>query len=385
MENEVIVDKKLLIVCQTFGYLMADIATTFVESKRYNKIVVLTGDTEKAISFGLEGVDIDSMCPYVKDSMKSRFISWVKGFRDIKKKVRRYYNDYELFLVSNPGTISFLHLFCRNKYYSLTWDLFPDGFLTSTSLKKFKPLFWLWSLNNKHFYAKAKAVFCITEGMAKAMEKYIPREKITVVPLWANDRIPIINVPKKDNKFLQLNNLTNRFIIQYSGNMGQGHALGSLIDAANIIKEYKDICFLFIGEGWLKPYLQEKVKELGLEESCVFLPYQPVEMLPYSFSCSDIAVVSLHDVSVSMPSKTFDVIRMGKPVICIADPKSSLSIFVKENGFGECFSKDQSTEIAAFVEKAYKDSSFLEKYKIRSIECSKQYSRENQTKKFLVN
>jgi glycosyltransferase involved in cell wall biosynthesis len=384
MIDSKIIDKKLLIVCQTFGYLLADIAKTFVESNRYIKVVVLTGDIEKAKSFALEGVDIDSMYPYVKDSMKSRFISWIKGFIDIEKKVRRQYKDYELFLISNPGTISFLHLFCRNKYYSLTWDLFPDGFLTSASLKKFKPLFRLWSLNNKYFYAKAEGVFCISEGMAKAMEKYVSKERITVVPLWANDRIPIINVPKVDNKFLQNNNLTNRFIIQYSGNMGQGHSLETLIDAANILRGNKDICFLFIGEGWLKPHLQEKVLEYGLEDSCFFLPYQPIEILPYSFSCSDIAVVSLHDVSVSMPSKTFDIIRMGKPVICIADPKSSLFSFVKKNGFGECFTKDQSKDIAAFIQKAYFDSSFLVKYKNKSKECAQQYSREKQTIKFLV-
>ena len=238
--------------------------------------------------------------------------------------------------------------------------------------------------NNKRFFAKAEAVFCITEGMAKAMEKYVPREKITVVPLWANDRIERINVTKSDNLFLQQHNLTNRFIIQYSGNMGQGHALGTLVEAANLLREQKDICFLFIGEGWLKPYLQDMVKEYGLEDTCMFLPYQPEEMLPYSFSGSDIAVVSLHDVSVSMPSKTFDIIRMGKPVLCVADPRSSLSKFVRENDFGKCFTKDQAKEIAKFISKAYTDSTFLMSFEENAKKCASIYTREKQATKFLV-
>lgn len=376
--------KKLLIVCQTFGYLLADIAKTFQESGRYERIVILTGEPEKLNTFGLVGIEVDDMFPYSKKSMRTRFVSWMRGFHDIRRKVKSKYKDYELFLFSNPGTISFLHRFCSNEYYSYTWDLFPDGFLTSNTLKKFKPLIRFWGSNNKKFYSKAKAVFCLSEGMAAAMGKYFPVEKIRVVPLWANDRLKVLDVSKQDNLFLQKNHLTDKFIIQYSGNMGQGHALGTLVEAANLLREYKDICFLFIGEGWLKPYLQNQVADLGLEGSCRFLPYQPVEMLPYSLSCSDISVVSLHDVSVSMPSKTFDILRMGKPVICIADPRSSLSKFVKNNGFGECFTKDQAQQVADFILKSYKDSSFLATYKENSKRCGEIYTREKQAIKFLV-
>ena len=376
--------KKLLIVCQTFGYLLADIAKTFVESNRYEKVVVLTGDASKAFSYGVEGVTIDTMYPYLKNSMKSRFISWIKGFIDIKRRIHQNYRDYELFLISNPGTVSFLHLFCKNRYYSLTWDLFPDGFLTSPTIRRLKPLLWLWGENNKKFFAKAEANFCITEGMAKAMEKYVPREKVTVVPLWANDRVEKLNVSKNDNLFLQQNNLTDRFIVQYSGNMGQGHALATLVEAANLLREHKNICFLFIGEGWLKPHLQDMVKEYGLEDTCIFLPYQPEEMLPYSFSCSDIAVVSLHAVSVSMPSKTFDIIRMGKPVICIADSSSSLSKFVRDNDFGECFVRNQAQQIADFILMSYSNPSFLGRYRDNAKKCAATYTRENQAIKFLM-
>ncbi len=376
--------KKLLIVNQSANYLMVDIARAFIQSGNYDKVVLLVGNPKNLDITGLNNVVIDSICAYNRQSMSSRLKSWLKGFRDILKKIKKDYQDYELFLVSNPATVVFLPHFCKNEYYSLTYDLFPDGFLTSKHFSKNGLLFKFWAANNRKFFSNAKAVFCITEGMADAMGKYFPVEKIRVVPLWANENIEKIDVNKCDNIFLQKYNLTNRFIIQYSGNMGQGHSLDTLVDAASLLHKYKDICFLFIGEGWLKPYLQKQVAELGLEQSCLFLPYQPYEMLPYSFSCPDIAVVSLHDVSVSIPSKTFDIIRMGKPVICIADPKSSLSQFVSRNGFGKCFVKGEARAVADFILNAYQDSSFLDPYRDAANHCAANYTREKQTAKFLV-
>lgn len=373
----------LVIVNQSANYLMADIADVFMKSGRYDKVILLVGNPDTVAPLVKKGVDIDSFYPYVRTSMKSRLWSWVKGYFELLRRIKKKYEDCDLFFVSNPATVVFLPIFLKNNYLSLTYDLYPDGFLPSGKMTQRNLLFRVWSFFNKRFFNKAKGVFCITDGMAYALAKYCPSEKIQVVQLWGNDRIPIINIPKNENKFLMEHGIEDDFIICYSGNMGQGHDLLLLIEALNILRDLEKLKMVFIGEGYLKQILMDKATEYGLKDKCLFLPYQPVEMLPYTFSCSDVSVVSIHRKSVSMPSKTFDILRMGKPVIGIAEPTSSLSHFIKKNGFGEVFRYNEVEELASFIRQVYNNRELLSRYQDKSRACSLLYTKE-QAKQFIL-
>ena len=88
--------------------------------------------------------------------------------------------------------------------------------------------------------------------------------------------------------------LERKFVVLYSGNIGYLHEFDTIILAAEDIqnKGYKDIIFVFIGEGIKKEYIENMVEEKGLN-NILFFPYQPREMLTYSLGIADVSLVRL--------------------------------------------------------------------------------------------
>lgn len=369
--------KNLLIVNQSANYLMEDIACAFKNSGKYEKVVLMVGNPNNVDSVKSHGIEVVGMYPYERTSFKSRFKSWVIGAIQIVQKVRRNFKDYELFLVSNPPTIAFSTKFLNNKYSTLIYDVYPNGLSDGGFVKKSNIIYRIWSKRNKRFFAEAEHVYTITEGMKQTISEYCTTEKIEVVELWGDSSLPVLNIPKVENKFLIDNNLVGKFVVMYSGNIGKGHDLDVLVDVAERLKAYKDIVFLFVGQGYLKPIIEKKVADYGLS-NVVMLPYQDKSILPYSLSCSDISVISTNKQSgkVCIPSKTFDLIKLGKPILCVAEFDSDISRFVKRHMVGESFSSDQKEGIVDFIMRMHDNPEKLKKYQEASLEAAKLYTSE---------
>ena len=367
--------KKILIINQSVNYLTENIASTFVESLEYEEVVLMAGNPHDIGQTINPKVKIVSMSPYIRSSFKTRLVSWIKGTWDIVRAVRKSYKGYELFLVSNPPTVAFATMFFNNRYSTLIYDVYPNGLTDAGFISKSNPIYKIWAKRNKYFYKRADRVFTITEGMRRTISDYCSYEKIEVVELWGNPNLPVFNIPKKENRFILENGLKGKFIVMYSGNIGKGHDLDVLVDVAEHLKKYKDIVFLFVGEGFLKPLIAKKVEEKGLE-NVKMLPYQDMEMLPYSLSCSDIAVVSTNKQSgkVCIPSKTFDLIKLGKPILCVAEPDSDIAQFVAKQQVGESFSREQIVEMVDFITTMYNNPEKLLSYEAASIKASNSYT-----------
>jgi hypothetical protein len=84
--------------------------------------------------------------------------------------------------------------------------------------------------------------------MKQQLLDYVDENKIQVVSIWpgSGDFKPI---QKEGNKFLLEKKWMNKFIVLYSGNLGIGHKLEVLIEAAEGLRDIDEILFLFIGEG----------------------------------------------------------------------------------------------------------------------------------------
>ena len=67
--------------------------------------------------------------------------------------------------------------------------------------------------------------------------------------------------------------LENHFIVLYSGNQGRCHDLNTLLNAAKILKNKKDILFLFVGDGFQNKSLKKDCFNNNVE-NCMFLPFQ---------------------------------------------------------------------------------------------------------------
>ena len=368
--------RNLFVANQSTGYLTIDIVNAFVKSKKYDKIVLAAGNEINPALHLDTSVYVQKITLYDNQSIKTRAITWFKGTFNILFLLWFKYRKYDLFLFSNPTTISFISYFIKRKFSVMVYDIFPEATLKTGKLTEKSFLYRLWFNANKRFYRKAQYVYTLTDDMAYEISNSCPREKIEIVPLWGDSNLPLMRIDKKDNLFRQKYGLLSKFVVMYSGNIGRGHDLECIADVANELKDIKDICFVFVGEGYSKKILQEKAKEYALDDTMLFLPFQPHEMLQHSLSAPDLALVSTNRTGGKhgIPSKTFNSIRLGCPIACLAEPDSAIAKFVNTNHIGVSFRYCETKSFADFIKKAYYDRTILDQYKDNLESCAAKHT-----------
>ncbi|MFG0333543.1 MAG: glycosyltransferase family 4 protein, partial [Maioricimonas sp. JB049] len=166
---------------------------------------------------------------------------------------------------------------------------------------------------------------CIRNGIEPA--------RIRVLENWAD--CDLIHPVGPHNPFREEHDLSDRFVVMYSGNLGMAHLLTPLIEAAAHLRDDARFMLLFVGEGSRKPFLMQRVRELQLK-NVRFLPYQRREDLRLSLSAADVHVVSMLPEACGcvMPSKVYGILASGSPLLGLCPADSEVSRLVSEHDVG---------------------------------------------------
>ena len=362
--------KKVVLVNQSSGYLMIDIVNAFAVSGKYEKVVLAAGEI-KTMGVTLHpDVNVLKIAKYNRKSIVKRTLSWIKATLQVLFLVWFKYRDYELFLVSNPPTISFITLFCRNKYSTLVYDVYPDGLIVSGFVKPDSLIVKMWTKLNRHFYNNAFNIFTITDGMAQLLSKHVDISRIKVIPLWASSGFSHI-ISKDKNLFIKENGLEDKFIVMYSGNIGLGHKVDLLLEIAERMKGDDEIIFVIIGKGWAKQKLIEQ-KELKHLNNVMFFDWQPEELIEHSLSAADIAYVSIEEnaAQVCVPSKTFNLIKLNVPILSTAGNLSELYKLIEKYEIGKCFENYETDQIVDYIRTMKRNADLYNKTKDNLKRCA---------------
>ncbi|MBB3185976.1 glycosyltransferase family 4 protein [Microbacter margulisiae] len=359
--------KKIVLINQSSGYLMIDIANAFVQSGKFDEVVLIAGRINP-IKIPLDNrIKVTNIISYHRSSTIKRMLSWGIATLQVFLLLLFKFRTYEIFFVSNPPTLVFLSPFLKHHYSALVYDVYPDGAVLGGFITEKSILYRWWAQSTIQFYAKAHRVFTITPGMAQTIATYCPPTKITVVPVWSSNAFDTI-IQKAENQFIQNEHLVNQFVVMYSGNIGKGQGLEALVEVADQLRDESNLLFLFIGEGWGKTALINRVNELQLESLFRFLPYQDANQLPHSLSAADMAVIATPKEAgrVCVPSKTYNLLKLGKALLCITGKDSELYRLVNEYGVGKCFEQDEINEIAHFIRLCKHNPERIEQYAKKS-------------------
>lgn len=372
---------KLVIACQSCGYLIKDIANAYAD-KGFDVAILASRESINGIKDSLTaGITTSVVMSYDRSSSFRRIFTWGICAWQMLFKIGFSYRKSSMLYVSNPPLAPLLPLFLRNSFSVLIWDIYPDVLINQHVITDGNFIAKWWERANEKVYKKAICVYTLSVGMKKCLEKYVDEKKVKVVPLWP-DNSNLHLIEKNDNLFIKQNHLEGKFIVMYSGNMGDTHRMDVLVDVAKQITD-EEIVFVLIGEGGKKKLIEKRICEENVK-NVLLLPYQPYEFLSHSLSAADIAVITLDAVSsqMSVPSKTFNMMSLGKPLLCIASPDSELGNIVRSYKVGEIFTPEEILEMTTFVIKLRNEPSVKNEYSENSKEASKAFSVEN-AKKFL--
>ena len=192
-------------------------------------------------------------------------------------------------------------------------------------------------------YRKAILIVGVADSTLKILvERGIPEDKICIIKNGVDLNLfnPVNSVESLRIKL----NLTDKFIVSYIGTHGLSHALNKIIEAANLLKEYEEIVFLFIGEGAEKKNLHHQADSLGLK-NIVFLNQILKTELPDYYSISDVVLVPLKNIPIFqhvIPSKIFEIMAMKKPIIISVKGEAREIVITKANA--GIFSQPENSE-----------------------------------------
>lgn len=357
------------------AYILTEMAKKFKQNYNVNVICADTnyeGDTRRLTesNSNLEGIAVERVkVPELdKNHIIKRLVRFLSVSVKLYKKAKEKVQPEEIvFAVTNPA---FLLLFMKRlkrrkniKYILLVHDVFPENALASGVMK----VKFLYSFLKKRFdkaYAAADTILVLGEDMKEVVaSKTGRRDNVFVCENWGASDIVPANRQADD-----------RLVLQYAGNIGRVQGLEEFMEIISRV-DNKHLIFDFWGSGALVPYLNGFILSHQMANVRVRGSYNRATQNQVLNDC-DIAVVSLAKgmKGLGVPSKTYNILAAGKPILYIGDVDSEIYNLVKRFDLGWAFQWEQTSELSTWMESLTPDSlAELKSKGLRSRECYERY------------
>jgi glycosyltransferase involved in cell wall biosynthesis len=197
----------------------------------------------------------------------------------------------------------------------------------------------MWRWLNRRAYEGSEVVVTLGEAMAANLSHQFDARQtqhgaIEVVYPWA-DTEAIRPLPKAENWFAREHSQVGKLTVMYSGNMGLGHDIETMLSAAKQLHDLPDVHFLFIGDGPKRQTVAAAICDDELS-NVTLLPWQPEAVLPFSLATGDLALVSLERgiEGLAVPSKAIYAMAAGSVPIVLSTGRNELVTWITTFGAG---------------------------------------------------
>jgi colanic acid biosynthesis glycosyl transferase WcaI len=220
---------------------------------------------------------------------------------------------------------------------SINWiqDMYPEVLL-DTEIKIFgkRILDILRRLRNWSCQTSFTNVVIHEDMKASLIKQGLSTQKIRIISNWA-DGESIRPMEAMGNSMRRIWNLSDKFIVGYFGNMGRLHEFSTILNAARFLEAEPDIKILLVGGGIQRDWIEKQIKSMALS-NVIMKPFQPVDDLLSSLNAVDVHMLTLQPRlnGFAMPSKLYNIMAVGKPVIFIGNKSSAIKELITNDDFG---------------------------------------------------
>lgn len=365
--------KKIYIITEIFppsfastGQLMEELALEL--SNYFDVNIVTTIDKKKPAKiygklkikrFRITKLDKNKKAGRIFNGLRFLFMTFFYLLFSDKKSV--------LLFVSNPPYIAvigyLLSILKGQRYVYLIHDQYPEIAEALGYLKPNSAVVKIWKGVNKKIFGRAEKIIALGALMKNKIGELYPKysDKIAVITNWA-DRRAIFPISQKEDIRKEVG-YNQKFIVQYSGNIGLFHNLDVLIEVANLLKGYGDILFQFIGDGGKKKSLISKKDEYGLN-NVKFEDYLEKKYLNISLNLADIAIISLDGRvnNLCVPSKFYGIIASGTPIVALCSSDTDIGYEIQNKKLGYLAAQNDPNDIAKKILIFYNNRNLIKDY-----------------------
>nr|WP_305121156.1 glycosyltransferase family 4 protein [Pedobacter xinjiangensis] len=169
----------------------------------------------------------------------------------------------------------------------------------------------------------------------------------------------------------------------FAGNIGESQDFETIIEAARLVSLKTNVVqWVILGDGRKFSYVQQRIKELGLQDQFHLLGAFSLEMMPDFYACADCLLVSLKRepiFSLTIPSKIQSYLASGKPILASLDGEGAR--VVQEAKAGLTVEAENPIGLAAKVLEFYELSEFE---RVQMGANARNYFEKNFEREFLV-
>ena len=260
----------------------------------------------------------------------------------------------------------------------LVHDVYPDVLCAVGILDRKSPLVACLIAVSRLVLRAVSEIIVLGRDMREHFHRLCPGadSKTRIIPNWA-DVDEIRPTPREMNGVIARHSFGARFLVQYSGNMGRTHGVEEVVEAARLLADRDDIHFVLIGHGAKKDWVAKAVEQL---KNVTLLPYVPRASLNESLNACDISLIAFRPgmVGLSVPSRMYNVMAAGKPILAVAEDQSELSRVVEEEQIGWTVSPRNPSQIAEVIVQAKEHPELLQAMGLRARKAAEtKYSRKD--------
>ena len=243
-------------------------------------------------------------------------------------------------VVTNPPFLPYLmELACRvrgARYILLIHDVYPEIFTRLGILKPHSISVRLMDRASRWLYNNSNRIIVLGRDMRDLIvNKLVSRKERVVIATNWGDTEAVFPQPLSENLLLGKLNLKEDFVVQYCGNIGRTHGIKDITEAAELLASDDEFHFLLIGWGARKHWAIEQKQARKLENLTIPDPLPPEEFCDGLNACN-VAIISFSSgmAGISVPSRMYNVLAAGKPLLAVCDNESELAAVVREEKIG---------------------------------------------------
>ena len=233
-------------------------------------------------------------------------------------------------------------------------DLWPETLRATGKVHSEQLHRWMGKLVGG-MYRASDMVLVESEAFLDAIrETGLPSHRVAYLPEWAESFYRPCSV---SDEAKEAREMPSGFKVVFAGNIGVAQSMETILDAALLLRDHKDIRWVFIGDGRRKEWAEQRVADLNLQEQVVFLGRRPPTAMPRYLALGDVLLVTLRSdpaFAMTIPAKLQSYLACGRPVVAALDGEGARVVLAAGAGLA-CASED-AKGLADAIQTMYEQS-----------------------------
>lgn len=299
-----------------------------------------------------------------KNSLIKRTVRLLISSWRMYRKLQISVNERDrLFVVTNPAFLILLmpHIARKKRlnYAILVHDIFPENLAAIKNISSSSIFYRTIKRLFDTAYSKADKCISIGRDMSEVLKKKKVQEShIALIPNWAETQ-EVYPKDKRDTSLCQQLKLVDKFVFQFAGNLGRAQGITNLLKAISLVNS-PTIHFLFIGDGAKYSEIKEYMCKSPLKNVSL-VGFQDRSLQNDFLNACDVGIVTLSDgmYGLGVPSKSYNIMAAGKPILYVGEKKSEIALCVEEYKMGWVVEPDNPGALANAIQEIVVD---MDKY-----------------------